>query len=333
MWIILACLAVLLALLIFEFRIHRPDRIVLLESRGRVRQRTFRFYPRHFSLAIPATVLSLFPDIEAEAKGKLNVRIRLAVTVAPSTAHLSELIRVGGWNEDTVTRAAGELELKLQASVREFTEKCEIEDLSAERLTASLEEKITTSIASLGLDLISIHVQAIDPTDEEIAEAMRQRESDRIHEQTAVAGHKARVAEARAKVDSDEKIAVSEHNLSMKKLELKQVEEQREAELAHKRVEEELKLRRMQLELDKAEIELIKNNPELVLLTPQAARLAEASQSLRNAKTVVSLSANDLTESSPIAGLLHSLLQKFGQGNPRSAVKDTGSAARSKRKT
>ncbi len=333
MWIILACLAVLLAFLIFEFRIHRPDRIVLCESRGRVRQRTFRFYPRHFSLAIPATVLSLFPDIEAEAKGKLNVRVRLAVTVAPSTNHLSELIRVGGWNEEAVTHAAGELELKLQASVREFTEKYEIEDLSAEQLRAFLEEKTKDAIASLGLDLISIHIQAIDPTDETIAEAVRRRESDRIHEQTTVAGHKARAAEARAKVDSDEKIAVTEHNLSMKKLDLKQAEEEKEAELARKRVEEELNLRRMQLELDRAEIELIKNNPELVLLTPQAARLAEASQSLRNAKTVVSLSANDLTEGSPIAGLLHSLLQKFGQGNPRSAGEDTGSAKRTRRKT
>jgi hypothetical protein len=333
MWIILACLAVILAALVFEFRIHRPDRIVLYESRGRVRQRTFRFYPRHFSLAVPATVQSLFPEIEAEAKGKINVRIRLAVTVAPSTSHLSELIRVGGWHEDAVTRAAGELELKLQASVREFAEKFEIEELSAEQLTASLEEKMKASIAALGLDLISIHVQAMDPTDEEIAEAVRQRESDRIHEQTAVAGHKARVAEARAKVDSDEKIAVSDHHLAMKKLELKQAEEQGEAELARRRVEEELNLRRMQLELDKAEIELIKDNPELVLLTPQAARLAEASQSLRNAKTVVSLSANDLTEGSPIAGLLNSLLQKFGQGNPRSAAEDKGRAKKIGHKT
>ncbi len=333
MWIFIACLVVLSAIWLFEFRLHRPDRIVLYESRGRVRQRTFRFYPRHFSLAIPATVQSLFPEIASEAKGKINVQVRLAVTVAPSTAHLSELIRVGGWREDAVNHAADELELMLQAAVREFTEKFEVEELSAEQLTKSLTEKMTVSATALGLKLISVHVQAMDPTDEEIADAIRQKEIDRIHEQTAVAGYQARIAEARAKVDSDERIAETEHNLSMKKLELKQMEEKKEAQLARLRVEEELKHRRMRLELDEAEIELIKNHPELLLLSPQAARLAEASQSLRNAKTVVSLSSNDLTEGSPIMGLLHSLLQKFGQKQPATIPESNIQAKKSGDKT
>lgn len=166
MWIYLIIVGIFITIMLFEFRVRRPDRIVVYESKGKVQQRMARFYPRHFSLAIQATVLSLFPEIEAESSGKLNLRVKLAVTVAPSKNHLSDLIRVAGW-------------------------------------------------------------------------------------------------------------------------------------------------------VDKAETELLKNNPELILLTPQAARLAEASQSLRNARTVVSLSPNDLTEGSAIAGLLQALIQKLGQGDTK----------------
>ena len=315
MWVVLGLFLGALAILVFEYRIRRPDRIVVFESKGQVKVRSSRFYPRHFSLAIPAALHSLSPEIEAESKGKLDVRIRLAVTVAPSLENLPELIRVAGWSEDAVIRSAGELDVMLQAIVRDFSGRDKIEDLTAERLSEKLSEKLGTSIPSLGLDLISVHVQSIDPIDEEIAEAVRRRETDRIIEETESASQKARVGAARAKMEADEKIAQYEHGLTLKRLDLKKKEEEKEAGLARRRIEEEMKLRLIKLDVDKAEIELIKNNPELVLLTPQAARLAEASQGLRNAKTVVSLSGSDLTEGSPVAGILHSLLQRFGQGD------------------
>jgi len=46
------------------------------------------------------------------------------------------------------------------------------------------------------------------------------------------------------------------------------------------------------------------------VLTPQAARLAEASQGLKNARTVISLSPNDLASGSELLNLFQSLLQK-----------------------
>jgi len=75
------------------------------------------------------------------------------------------------------------------------------------------------------------------------------------------------------------------------------------------RVREELERREMQLEMDRQEVELVAQNPELLILTPQVARLAEASQSLRNARTVVSLSGDDLPEGSPLLHTLLALLQ------------------------
>jgi len=54
-----------------------------------------------------------------------------------------------------------------------------------------------------------------------------------------------------------------------------------------KRIEDELSKKRLQLAVDNEELSMLKNNPELLMLTPQAARLAEASQSLKNAKTML----------------------------------------------
>ena len=46
----------------------------------------------------------------------------------------------------------------------------------------------------------------------------------------------------------------------------------------------------MRLAYEKEELEVLKSSPELLMLTPQVARLAEASQNLKNARTVISLS-------------------------------------------
>ncbi len=313
MWVILGIVAVIVFLVFFEFRVRPPDRIVLYESKDVVRKRKSRFYPRHFSLAIPTTVHTVQPEIEAEAKGHLEVLVRLAVTVSASPDHLPELIRVAGWEKNAVIKAAAELDTLIDSLVKEFTEKYEIEELSSEKLTEHLQTQLKSSTQLLGLQLLSVYVQSVEPVDEKIAEAMRRQEADRILEQTEVQSQKARVAASKAKVDADEKIALSEHQLELKKLELKKVEEEREAELARLRLEEEMKSRKMQLEVDREEVDLIKNNPELLLLTPQAARLAEASQNLRSAKTVVSFSPNDFKDDSPITALLQSLLQRLGK--------------------
>ena len=145
MWVILGITAVIVFLVIFEFRVRPPDRIILYESRGEVKQRKSRLYPRHFSLAIPATVHTIQPEIEAEAKGHLEVRIRLAVTVSASLNHLPDLIRVAGWEQSAVAKATTELDTPLDSLVREFTEKYEIEELSSEKLTEHLQQHLKDS--------------------------------------------------------------------------------------------------------------------------------------------------------------------------------------------
>ena len=319
MWVAVGIVAAILFLFIFEFRIRPPDHIVLYESKDQVKQRRTRLYPRHFSLVIPSTIHTIQPQIDAEAKGRLEVKVRLAITVAASPEHLHDLIRVAGWRQDAVTKATSELENVLDNMVRGFTEKYGIEGLSSEKLAEHLQEQLINPTQILGLRLLSVFVQSIEPVDEEIAEAMRRQEADRIMERTEVLSQKARVAASKAKIGADEEISMSQHNLELKRLELKKIEEEREIKLARIRLEEEIRNRRLQLGVDREEVEMIKNNPELVLLTPQIARLAEASQNLRNARTVISLSPNDFKEDSPISTLLQSLLERLGKPEPKTS--------------
>ena len=121
MFILYSIILVILSFIIFEYRIRRPDHIALYESRGHVRRRKMRFYPRHFSLCIPGTVHSVLEEVEAEAKGHLLVKVKLTIAVAASTDNLPALIQIGSWDEGTVPGAAKELKVKMDALTREFT--------------------------------------------------------------------------------------------------------------------------------------------------------------------------------------------------------------------
>ncbi len=313
MWVLIAILIVLAAFIFYEYRIRRPDRLILYESRGVVKSRKARYYPRHFSLSIPAYVHSSVMEIDVEVQGKLGALVRMDVSVAASPNHIQQLIRAGGWQEDAVNQALQEFKLMLQSMIRRYSEKYEMEELTTEKLSGYLQQQVGSTVEQLGLEIISINIQSIEPADEEIAEAMRKRESARILEATEKINQQARVSAARARVEADEQIALSEHQLELRQLELQQTEEDKEASLAQQRTEDELDRRRMQLEVDREEIDLLRKNPELLVLNPQVTRLAEASQQLKNARTVVSLSGGNFSEDSPIVRMLQKLMQSVSQ--------------------
>jgi hypothetical protein len=77
----------------------------------------------------------------------------------------------------------------------------------------------------------------------------------------------------------------------------------------------------MQLEFDSREIALVKNNPELIMLSPQITRLAEASQNMPNARTVVTLSPQDLNQGSQIFGMLQTFLQNMMKNSSKNPEK------------
>lgn len=307
---VLIIAVITIALALYEYRLRKPDQIVVAERREGVRVRPGRLYPRHFSSPITKTTHSFTQTVDASARGSLDIRVGLAVTVAPSMENLAVLVRAGGWASDALPRAARELETLILGYVKGYTELHEVEDLSSEKIRAYVLERVRESTGLLGLEVITLTVASFEPVNPRIAEAIRQREHARILEQTEISNQQARVAATRVRLQAEEEIAALEHALEIRKFELKRAEFEKEAALAESRAEHELSLKKTQLDFEKDELRLLKDSPELLLLTPQAARLAEASQSMRNARTVVSLSPPDGVQGTEILSMFSTLVQK-----------------------
>jgi hypothetical protein len=293
----------------YEYRVRKPDHIVVYETHDGVGVRSGRLFPRHFSTSIIRSAHSFTQTIDASAKGNLDVRFKLAVTVAPAMKQIASLVRVGGWNAGAVARAAKELEPLLLGYVKEYTEGKGIEDLTSDGVRSHLKQRTGDISATLGLDIVNLAITSFDPVNTQIAEALRQREHARILEQTETLNQQARITAARARVKADEEVALLEHQLELKRYELKKAQFEQEAQLAETRTTNELELKKKQLEFEKEELRLLKESPELLLLTPQAARLAEASQALRNARTVVSLSPNESAQGNELLAMFHTFVQ------------------------
>lgn len=299
---------VLLAL--FELRIRQPDTIVLYESGGQIGVRGGWFYPRHFSLELKRATYPLQLTVDAAAMGNLGVRIKLLGSAAPSLKNIQSLIRVGGWHGEAGSRAAQEVGILLQSLVKEYVEGSDISRLSSVGIIKYLEDRFPSIEEKFGIEVISLVVQSLEPTDPEIIDALRQQEQARLLEQTEQLSQQARVAAAKAKIKADEEIAEMEHNLTLKKAELKKALLEQDSILAQQSIEDELARNRLRLAFEKEELEVLRSSPELLMLTPQAARLAEASQGLKNARTVISLSPQELAHGAELLTLFQNLLQQ-----------------------
>lgn len=295
---------------LFEYRIRQPDVIVLYESDGQIRIRKGLLYPRHFSLPLKRTTHPLQLTIEAAAAGNLAVRIKLVGSAAPSVEHIQSLIRVGGWDADAVARAVDQLGFLVQGLVKEYTEQAEIHAVTSAAILQHLNGHLSSIEEKFGVELISLTVQSLEAMDPKIADALSQQEEARLLEQTEQLNHQARVVAAKARYHADEEIAEMEHALELKRTELRKIQFESDSELARQRIEDELARSRLRLAFEKEELEILRRNPELLMLTPQAARLAEASQSLKNARTVISLTPQELSNGSELFNLFRNLLQK-----------------------
>jgi len=308
--LISAAVVVSALFVLFEYRIRKPDVLLLYESKGQISLRKGLIYPRHFSLPLSRTTYPIQLTIDATALGNLEVRVKLVGSVAPSLEHIQALIRIGGWKQEAVAHAADEVQVMLQGLVKEYTEQCEIHAISSTSLVNNLNESSSRIQEKFGVELISLTVQLLEPTDPEISEALRQQEQARLLEQTERLNHQARSAAAQAKFQADDEISQMEHDLELKKAELKKTLLEQESALTYQSLEDELKRNRMRLAFEKEELDVLKSSPELLMLTPQAARLAEASQNLKNARTIVSFTPQDLTQGSELLSIFQSLMQR-----------------------
>ena len=184
-----------------EYRFRKSDFFILCEDKSGLATRKGRLYPRHFSLPIRRTTHSLQLTVDASAKGNLEIRVKLGVTVAASPENLSALIRVGGWNTDAVARASKDLEALLLSFVKSYTEQYGIENLSLENIHNHLTAKTPTTKTILGLEVISLTILSFEPVNTQISEALRQQEHARILEQTESLNQQAHVARRESKTE------------------------------------------------------------------------------------------------------------------------------------
>lgn len=307
--VVLVVVILMVGAAIFELRLRQPDALVLSESNGKIGLRQGLFYPRHFSLLMKRAPHPIQISVEATAAGNLGVNVKLVGSVAPALENIQALVRIGGWNSEAVARAAEEVSIRLEGLVKEYAEKYDIRALSSSGLAGYLNERAAGFAEQFGVELISLAVHSLEAADSEIADALRQQEQARLMEETEKLNNQARVSAAKAKYQADEEIAGMEHTLELKKAALKKDLLEQENALAQQRLEDELTRNRMRLSFEKEELDILKNNPELLVLTPQAARLAEASQGLKNARTVISLSPQDLA-GSELFELFQNMLNK-----------------------
>lgn len=314
--ILIGIVVIIFGFILYEYRIRKPDVLLLSESDGQIKLRKSLIYPRHFSLPLNRTTSPIRMTIEATAVGNLEVRIKVVGSVAPSMEHIQSLIRIGGWNPNAAAHAAEEVQLMLQGLVKEYVENLEIHALSSTGIVNHLNEHSTQIEEKFGVELISLTVQSLEPTDPEISEALRQQEQARLLEQTERLNNQARSNAARAKFQADEEILQMEHDLELKKAGLKKTMLEQESALTHQSLEDELKRNRMRLAFEKEELEVLKSSPELLMLTPQAARLAEASQNLKNARTIVSFTPQELAQGTDLLAVFQRLMRKtLEEGN------------------
>jgi hypothetical protein len=284
--------------------------LILYEQQGKFERRKGKFYPRHFSLRFKRKIHPIQLDTEVTAAGNLGIRVKLVGSVSPSLEHLDSLVRVGGWDQDVIAKAANEAQFMLEGMTRQYAEGLGIQDLSITQLTSHLVDQVSILSEKLGLDLITLSVQSLEPTDPQVNEALRQQEQTRLQEETDRLSYQARSAAAKARYETEKEIAEMEHALALQKADLEQQRFEKESALAHQRLEDELARSRMRLAFEKEEVEVLKNSPELLMLTPQAARLAEASQNLKNARTVISFSPQEISQGAELLQLFQNLLQK-----------------------
>jgi len=321
MWEIAVPLLLLVAYIIYEFRIRKPDQFILYEKGNRIRIRSARFYPRHFSLAVPRQALTGNLKFEAEARGRLALEVKIVLSAAPAEEHLDALIRSGGWNKDASSKAMEQARVVIESLSRNLCARHDVETLFSDLLNEHLRKEAAKPLLQLGLQLVAINTQSIEPLDRDIVVAMQKQEEARIREQTEKNEQKVRIALARMRVEAEEKILKDEQSLALRKLEMKQDLDKQEAALADQRVREELARKKQQLDFEKEEMALLKNHPELLMLSPQITQLAKASQKLPNAKTVVSLSPENNAGAGDLLTTLQNLVTNILSGSGRSSDK------------
>ena len=105
--IFVGVLVLFVLFLLFEYRVRKPDFLLLYESNGKIMMRKGLVYPRHLSLPLERTTYPIRLTIEAAAVGNLEVRIKLVGSVAPSIVASDSVICESATEDNGIEYAFG----------------------------------------------------------------------------------------------------------------------------------------------------------------------------------------------------------------------------------
>jgi len=302
-------LVILLFVFVMLYRFRRPDQLVIIYQKGRLVLCRRRIYFKKFALPIPASVQTVLAEVNTQAKGKIDIAVKVSVSFYPDPERVDSIVRVGGWNPDCVERISKELRGTAQGLISDYAEQKELSFLTREELAQVIKEKLKLQEGTMGIKVTAVTVQKLEAIDEKIAEAIRQLEEAKIQERAEKAIQDARLSQAITKLETNQRIMEEEHKLEMRSLTLKEAQEIEGAKLAKTSVQMETERRRLLLEVEKEELDVILKNPKLFLLAPQLAKLTEASQQFKNAETVINVSSDAISR---LPGMLKELMHWIG---------------------
>ncbi|MBN2090760.1 hypothetical protein JW964_14200 [candidate division KSB1 bacterium] len=287
---------IVIVVLYILFERKRPDQLILIEKKGKVMVWTRAFYPKYLCLSLPYTTRSVTTEVKTQARGKIDANIKLTVSFYPDAEHIENLIHVGGWSIDALARIEKELAGTVQGIVGEIIEPLDIAEMTREHIAKTIKTRLNSIATNIGVIITGVTVLNAEASDLKIAEAIKKTEVAHIQEEAEKTIQASRTAQAEMKAKADQAILNAEHDTIMKKLALRKIEEAESAILAKAALEQQVERRNIELAIEKSEVELLAQNPALLLLSPQLTRLTEASQQLKNAETVVTLSADFLNK-------------------------------------
>ncbi len=309
---LLGVVIILMIFVVVTAKVRRPDQLLLVEKHGKVQPYLKRWYFSKSVLALPATVKTLSTEVKTQARGKIDVVIKLSVSFFPNPERAENLVRVGGWSSAAVDRVAQELSGTVQGLVGELVEPLDITQVTREKLSHMLSQRLQDMSSNFGIAVTSVVVSEAEASDKKIADAIRKQEEARIQEETEKSNQQSRIATEKLRLAADDEITRMKHEMEIEHLKLREIEELKSAELEQKLLEKETEKKRLSLEVEQEEADLLSKHPELIMLTPQLTRLVEASQQLKSARTVISLSP-EIQEGLP--KILQALLETLQSHN------------------
>jgi hypothetical protein len=310
--ILLVLFVIAIIAIIVQIKIREPHQIIVKEKNGKFEASLQKLYLKCRSLPLSCEENFFESEFKATSSGNIEIKIKLNGSASIDFEKLDNLIKKGGWNEKALQNATEKFMSMAIGYLKSRIEKLEIEEINLEKIDYLIFNAKKES-AEFGISIKNFSATNLEILDEKAKEAIRAKESARLNKKNEEYLQNLKYDIEKKKCELELKLLEEKKNLSSQKKVLNEIEAENENHIKKLQAEFEKEIQQIKLEVEKQELELLKKHPELLLFSPQAARLIEASQSLKNARTIVNLSgeaAKGVDISEALTDLISSLIKK-----------------------